>query len=185
MKYSSDREVWRDVKDYIDLYEVSNWGNVRKFFAEETHRVKQTKNKSGYMCVSLRGNDGKQSSHRVHRLVAEAFPEICGKLTKTLEVDHINTIRDDNRAENLRVVTHEENMENKITKERVNRLGLNFGTVKPVMQYRDSKLIAEYRSPKYAAEINKVDIDDICKCCCREIDKIGEYTYRYKYDDMA
>lgn len=116
MQYTDEKEIWRNVKNYPDLYEVSNKGNVRVFFAEESNRVRQTKTKQGYMVVSLKNAKGETSSKRVHRLVAEAFPEVCGKLTSKLEVDHINTIRDDNRAENLRVVTHEENMENPITK---------------------------------------------------------------------
>lgn len=48
----------------------------------------------------------------VHRLVARAFPEIVnpkGRSLDTHDVDHINGIRSDNRAENLQVITHAEN----------------------------------------------------------------------------
>lgn len=40
--------------------------------------------------------------HYVHRLVAFAFPEICGRpdSTKT-QINHINEVKSDNRAENL------------------------------------------------------------------------------------
>lgn len=64
----------------------------------------------------------------------------------------------------------------------MNKKGINLGCVKPVLQFKDEKLIAEYRSPKYAAEINHTTREEICKCCCGEIEKIGEYVYRYKYD---
>ena len=35
-----------------------------------------------------------------------------GKIPPNLEIDHINCIRNDNRIENLRLVTHKENMQN-------------------------------------------------------------------------
>ena len=46
----------------------------------------------------------------VHRLVAMAFPEICGVLKEGYQVDHINGVRDDNRAENLRCIPANENI---------------------------------------------------------------------------
>ena len=61
----------------------------------------------GYPIVSI---PGRRTMKLVHRLVAEAFidnPRGC------LEVDHINHNRQDNRVENLRWVTREENMVNR------------------------------------------------------------------------
>lgn len=66
---------------------------------------------NGYVCVSI--SDEKRIY--VHRLVALAFPEICGEYEDGLEVDHLNTIRDDNRAENLRWVTRSQNRNNPIS----------------------------------------------------------------------
>ena len=48
----------------------------------------------------------------VHRLVVMAFPEICGVLKEGYQVDHINGVRDDNRADNLRCIPAYENMHN-------------------------------------------------------------------------
>ena len=45
----------------------------------------------------------------VHRLVAQAFPDICGVLKEGYTVDHINGVRDDNRAENLRCISAYDN----------------------------------------------------------------------------
>ncbi|MBO7732924.1 MAG: HNH endonuclease [Methanobrevibacter sp.] len=44
-----------------------------------------------------------------HRLIWEAF---MGKIPEGEEIDHINTIRDDNRLENLRLVTSKQNKHN-------------------------------------------------------------------------
>jgi hypothetical protein len=60
-----------------------------------------------YLQVKLY-KDGQSKTRSVHQLVAESFLNHvrCGM---TLVVDHVNSIRDDNRVENLRVVTNREN----------------------------------------------------------------------------
>lgn len=61
----------------------------------------------GYVLVKLSIN-GKETSKHVHRILAECFLE---KPEGSIEVDHINTKRDDNRLENLRWVTKEQNVQ--------------------------------------------------------------------------
>lgn len=70
-----------------------------------------SKYSNGYIMISFPGN----KREYVHRIVALAFPEICGEYEEGLEVDHLNTIRDDNRAENLRWVTRSQNRNNPIS----------------------------------------------------------------------
>ena len=66
--------------------------------------------------VSLKPKDGKSRSIGVHRLVGEAF--IPNPENKP-QIDHINTIRNDNRVENLRWATPFENITNPITLKRL------------------------------------------------------------------
>lgn len=104
-------EIWKDVVGYEGLYKVSNLGNVlslnrvvkgRKL---EGKMLKISSDGKGYSFLWLRNENGKVAK-RVHRLVAEAFiPRINGKDY----IDHINGVRDDNRVENLRWCTHQEN----------------------------------------------------------------------------
>lgn len=113
-------EIWRPVKGYEGIYEVSNIGNVRSLDRyDATGRLKPGVNKStrinphtGYPTVHL-NRDGEQKLREVHRLVAEAF--IPNPESKE-EVDHINTIKHDNRVENLRWATRSENALNPITR---------------------------------------------------------------------
>lgn len=112
-------EQWRDIKDYEGLYQVSNEGRVKSLNYRQTKQEKILKafgNNHGYLMVALSKN-GKPIHRLVHRLVAEAF--IKKEEGKQEEIDHINGIRDDNRAENLRWCTPEENARNPITLERV------------------------------------------------------------------
>ena len=68
------------------------------------------KQKNGYMHISI---NGKQVL--MHRFVYEAFN---GEIPEGYEIDRKNTVRDDNRLENLRIATPKENRNNPITKER-------------------------------------------------------------------
>ena len=59
-----------------------------------------------YLKIELRDNNKKRKYFRVHRLVYEAFN---GEIPEGYEIDHINGFRDDNRLENLRMLTKLEN----------------------------------------------------------------------------
>lgn len=108
--------MWKPIKGYEGLYEVSSEGRVKSMSRtvnaprgrtlELPERMMSlTKEKEGYLVVGLRIN-GKLSQKRVHRLVAEAF--IDNPLNKT-QVNHINEVKNDNRLENLEWVTPKEN----------------------------------------------------------------------------
>ena len=121
-------EIWRDIDGWIGLYQISNLGRVRSLDGFQFHEegglmkkmgqiLKCNKQPAGYsQCLFNRF--GRKKTNLVHRLVAKAFPEICGEWFDGCVVDHIDTIRDNNRAENLRVCTHHENNMNPITRQR-------------------------------------------------------------------
>ena len=67
---------------------------------------------NGYRTVFLSKNKERKLK-KIHRLIAEAF--IPNPENKPC-IDHINTIRHDNRIENLRWATYKENGNNEITK---------------------------------------------------------------------
>lgn len=70
MKKIMFNEVWKDIVGFEGLYEVSNYGRVRR---SDTKRLKETPlNNYGYPQVNLHKN-GKSHLRRIHRLVAIAF----------------------------------------------------------------------------------------------------------------
>lgn len=58
-------------------------------------------------------NNTKIGSKLQHIIVWETFN---GKIPDGYQIDHINTIRTDNRLENLRIVTHKENCNNPLSR---------------------------------------------------------------------
>jgi len=109
-------EEWRDCELYPN-YAVSDQGNVVR--KKDGLLLKQYLQKSGYVYVWVDRGFGRHSVP-VHRLVAVAFCGIEG-YKNGLFVDHINTIRNDNRACNLRWVTPKENSNNPLTLENKRR----------------------------------------------------------------
>ena len=110
----SNIEIFKDIPGYEGLYQVSNIGRVKSLPRNGTinkERILNQENSKGYKRVSLNKNN-KAKHFSVHRLVAEAF--IPNPLNKP-QIDHINTVKDDNRVINLRWCTAKENQRNPIT----------------------------------------------------------------------
>ena len=81
-------------------YYVVDDGHVYKKTGKEIGSV----DSNGYVVASTLGF--------MHRLIWETFK---GKIPEGYEIDHINTIRNDNRLENLRLVSHKENCNNPLS----------------------------------------------------------------------
>lgn len=93
-------EVWKDIKGYEGMYQVSNYGNVRSLDYRRMGAIKVLKpfnDKYGYKAICLVKNKQKHT-FTVHRLVAIAF---ISNPNNYPCVNHKNEIRDDNRVENL------------------------------------------------------------------------------------
>lgn len=105
-------EIWKDVKGFEGLYQVSNLGRVRSLDRRKNNHffrgriLRQPKDKDGYCLVTL--NDGKRSKMgRVHRLVALAFIPNPENLP---EVNHIDENKENNRIDNLEWCTTKYNL---------------------------------------------------------------------------
>lgn len=167
------KEIWKPIKDYEGLYEVSNFGKVKSIprngTIKETKILKQYIDRYGYLYVALSKNDS-QKKKKVHRLVAEAF--IPNPENKP-EVNHKWGIKTDNRASELEWATTSENLkhaiENKLRKTR------------NVVQYnRDGELIKKWSSSKEASKALNIDDSSIYKCCKGKRKTVGGYIWRYE-----
>ena len=105
-------ELWKNVPQ-CNGFKASNKGRIM----EGNKILLPYVDKKGYLRISIKENGKHRKYKAVHHVIAETFIE--NPLQKP-EVDHINTIRDDNRVENLRWVTHFENLfANPLTEERL------------------------------------------------------------------
>lgn len=101
---------FKDIPGYEGRYSINTDGQI--FSVRYPKILKTSKDKGGYLHLRIRGNNGRSSTCRVHRLVMLAF---VGPLKDGNEVDHINRIRTDNRLENLRycnISSGRQNMKN-------------------------------------------------------------------------
>ena len=120
-------EIWKDVVGYEGRYQVSNLGRLRSCDIVLTKKDGKNELRKGkvlllqknchgyYMHLMSDGSDIRKLIP-IHRIVAEAF--IPNPENKPC-IDHINTVRTDNRVENLRWCNMSENMLNPITRERM------------------------------------------------------------------
>ena len=88
---------------------VTDDGKVFRYDSKQDKLVlcKPCKSRNGYCRIRYKGK-----TFQAHRVIFETF---VGKIPQGYELDHINTVRDDNRLENLRLVTHKENVNNPLS----------------------------------------------------------------------
>lgn len=106
-------EVWKDVKNYEGLYQVSNFGNVKRISSFRgvnkqylnDYYLKPLDNGKGYYRIKLSKNS---FSKRVmlHRIIAEAF---IYNTNNNKVINHINGNKKDNSIENLEWCTQSYN----------------------------------------------------------------------------
>ena len=181
------KEVWKDIKNYEGLYQVSNLGNVRSIDRYKEIIVKNQYGKyvcnkfykgytlnpqiyMGYKCIGLY-NNGKYKIKKVHRLVAEAF--IPNPENKP-QVNHIDGNKLNNNINNLEWNTAGENTyhayKNNLIKHynrEINQYDLGGNFIKTWNSAKDIEI--------------KINIHNsaICNCCKNKRKTAGGYIWKY------
>lgn len=162
------REIWKSVKGYEGLYEVSNTGNVKSLSKNKI--LNPCLHKKGYMFVTLTKN--KKTKHKyVHRLVADAFIE--NKLLKT-QVNHIDGNKTNNKVENLEWCTDEENTkhayESGLREMKV--------CVEVEMFSCEGEIISKFNSMSEASRKTGINMGNISRCCNGHCKTAGGYVWK-------
>ena len=179
-------EIWKDIKGYEGVYQVSNTGKIKRIgeysnqFGStwESERIlKPSSKENKYMIVGL-SKEGKVKNKYVHRLVAEAFiPNLENKPT----VNHKDGDRANNHESNLEWSTY---LENNIHSIKVlERDTKNSSDSKTVLQFdKKGNFIKEYPSMREAER--QTGIQGIDKVCAgvKYRKTAGGYVWRYKED---
>lgn len=172
-----EKEIWKDIKDYEEMYQISDLGRVKSLARIIKHQnrhyrkdkiLKTSIDNHGYLQVNLCKN-GKVKRFHVHRLVAQAF--IPNPENKP-QVNHIDGDRSNPRKTNLEWVTDRENklhayanIPRKSTKKRV--LQIN----------KDKKIIKEWESIKEAQQY--LNLSHISECCKNKKHTCGGFYWRF------
>lgn len=110
-----------EYEQVLDIYEVDKYGNV---YGNNGIELKQSFNNAGYKQVSLKlKNERRWKKCFVHRLVGYGF--VKGRTDERNEIDHIDTIKTNNKWYNLRWCNRKENMKNILTVEKMWDLNSN------------------------------------------------------------
>lgn len=185
LKNKNMEEIWRNVKGYEELYQVSNYGQIRSVdrFVGYRYKGKQRIYKgrllkqverNGYLSVSLsKGNIIKQKS--IHRLVAETFLPNPSNLPL---VNHIDENKKNNMVSNLEWCSCAYN-----TNYGSGRKKQAESQQKIVLQYdKDGNLLNQYPSATIAALKNGYNLKTISQCCRGRTKSAYNYIWRYRYD---
>ena len=169
-----NKEIWKDIKGYEGLYQVSNKGNVRSLHYGKIKQLSIVKRSNGYLMVSL-WNKMKRKHYLVHRLVAEAF---IPNPNNYPQVNHKDENPINNSVDNLEWCTSKYNNNYGTRNQRMFNNMPKYCVVKYDL---NGNYIAEYLSIKIAARENNISDSNIIKCCKGQRKTAGRYIWKYNY----
>lgn len=185
------QEIWKDIPNYENLYQISNLGNVRSlcFGARNVKKsnvvklLKSSKSNLGYYKIQLY-KDGKSKMFYIHRLVALLF--INNPDNKT-QVNHIDGNKANNAVDNLEWVTPKENISHAIDNglfyyaPMKGKKGKSNPTSKTIHQYDlNGNFIAEYCGISEAARILNINASCISLALLGKHKTCKGYVWKYK-----
>lgn len=183
-----ENEIWKSIKDYEGLYEVSNFGRIRSLDrviinSDGVKRLckggirkpyKDTRENKGYLRVKL-NKDGIFKKFAIHRLVAQAFIPNPDNLS---EVNHKDEVKTNNHVENLEWCDSKYNknygtaIKRRIEKQSKTVLQLDINT---------GQLISEYPSLNEVERQLNIDHSSISMCCNGK--RKTAYGFKWRYQD--
>jgi hypothetical protein len=177
-------EVFKSIPECNNMYQVSNYGNVRSLKFGKVKLLNPTISKVGYYVVNI--HNKKQTTHLVHRLVAKVFiPNPENKRT----INHIDGNKLNNKLSNLEWATDGENHKHAY------KTGLRVGSYTGITGYNNpfSKEVHQYHiSGEYIRSFGSVMEAErytgignrMISRCCRG-DRANTHGFKWSYDKFS
>ena len=162
------KEIWRSIKGYEGLYEISNFGNVKTL---RENRLLKINTSAEYNMVKLYKNK-KYKMLYVHRLVAENFVE---NPNNYLLVNHKDENKRNNYASNLEWCTKIYNCNYGKRNERMSK---SLSQYKIVQKNKQGEIIKIWQNIWDLEHSTMFKQRNIRKCC----QNIYKYAYGYKWE---
>ena len=166
--------IWKNIKGYEGLYQVSDEGEVRSLNYRgngEIQVLRSANNNYGYPTVVLVKN-GKHKTHTVHRLVASAFLSNPENLPY---INHKDENRTNNTVSNLEWCTPTYN----------NTYGSRIekfikSKSKPIRQFTlDGEVVKDWESATQIAKITGYNQGNIISVCNEKRKTANNYIWKY------
>ena len=168
----TEEEIWCPVKNYENLYEVSDQGRVKSIGYGKERILKPALTPQGYLQVSLCKN-GEIKRCLVHRLVSKTFIPNPDNLP---EVNHKDENPSNNKVENLEWCDQKYNN--------------NYGTHNQRMAEKKSKSVLQYtksgefvREWKSATDVQRnlnYSQGNISSCCIGKLKSANGFVWKFK-----
>ena len=170
---NNSEEIWKDIKGFEGLYQISSLGQVKSLRRNKI--LKPKKHRCGYLIIDL-CNIGEKTKY-IHRLVAEAFIPNPHNLT---QVNHKNENKKDNNVENLEWCSPQYNSTYGTRLERFSN-----SKKKVVLQFDlDNNFIKEWKSAVDIQKETGFEKGSIGRCCRNQQYQAYGYIWRYANENQ-
>jgi hypothetical protein len=173
------KEIWKDIKGYEGIYQVSNLGNLKSLsrlcdvgngvYRKKEKIIYKFSLKNGYPQFNLCKNNTHKNVY-IHRLVGEYF---LSNLSNFPTINHKDGIKTNNNINNLEWCTYLYN----------NKHAINYKLrkLKPLLQYDlQGNFIKEWFCVSKCSKELGIHISNICNCIKGKRKTAGGFKWKYK-----